>query len=96
VVFDKKSSMDDIGKEGLIVLNLIQTKIHDYYPWMEKAFNIVLEAKFRNKKIRDKVKAGLSEFFKTRTDGILYRQCDIDEEILNEVKAYCKKFGYFA
>jgi hypothetical protein len=46
--------MDDIAKEGLIVLNLLQTKIHDYYPWMEKAFNIVLEAKFRNKKIREK------------------------------------------
>jgi hypothetical protein len=46
--------MDDIAKEGLIVLNLLQTKVNDYYPWMEKAFNIVLEAKFRNKKIREK------------------------------------------
>lgn len=96
VVFDKKSLVEDVGREGLIVLNLIQTKVYDFYPWMEKAFNIILEAKFRNKKIREKVKHGFSEFWKTRSDGIVYKQCKINEEILGEVKGYCKNFGYFA
>jgi hypothetical protein len=46
--------MEDIGREGLVVLNLVQTRMFDFYPWMEKGFNIILEAKFRNKKIRER------------------------------------------
>lgn len=77
-------------------MNLVQTRMFDFYPWMEKGFNIILEAKFRNKKIRDRVKDGFSKFWETRADGIMYKQCDIGEEILGEVKGYCKHFGYFA
>lgn len=63
VVFDKmlvflfvknRGSLDEVGKEGLFVLHLLMTKQYDYYDWMGRAFNIILEAKFRNKRIRQK------------------------------------------
>lgn len=87
VVFNKKSDLNDVAKEGLLIVHLLRTKNYDYYSWMEEAFNIVLEAKFRCKKIREKIKDQVGEFFKHRSGKVAYKAVEIDEEILREIKS---------
>jgi len=63
---------------------------------MEKACNIVLQAKFKNKKIRNKVKKFFSDFFTNRKEDFEIRSIEFDESIKNEVKQYCSNMFYIA
>ena len=96
VVYDKKSDLNDVAREGLLIVHLLRTKNYDYYSWMEEAFNIVLEAKFRNKKIREKIKSQVGEFFKHRAGKVVYKSIEIDEEILREIKSLSGNQTYFS
>jgi hypothetical protein len=96
VVFEKKSDYDEVGRVGLMVMVLLLSRRYDFYGWMEKAANIVLQAKFRNRGIRNKIKKCFSEFWNNRADDVIVRDVEFSTEIKNETKRYCPNHFYFA
>jgi len=63
---------------------------------MELAFDITLQAKFKCKKIREKIKAQVGEFFKTRAGNVEYLSTDINEELMRDMKSLSGNLSYFS